>query len=221
MPKSTELYLSDKWQKLTAGCFESDMVAENMFLALCRKYNQKHRYYHNLSHIENLYRLFEQYSGQMDDSVAVEWAIWFHDAIYQPQSQNNERRSAELLIKWLSSATLPEKTIAKAYQLILATKTHSPEGLDYDGLLFLDMDMAVLGQPDYAAYREAIRMEAKAIPDLIYRVSRIKILTDFLSRPRIYHTSGFFEQFETLARQNMTQEIKDLENQTVNKPPNI
>ena len=78
--------------------------------------------------------------------------------------------------------------------------------------LLLDGDLANLGAGDetYLAYSEAIRREYSWVPDAAYREGRLKVLTSFLGRERLYYTGPVAERFEARARSNMANEIRTL-----------
>ena len=96
--------------------------------------------------------------------------------------------------------------------MILGTQKHDATDLDYDGKLFLDLDLAILGTNEniYQNYKNAIRREYSFVPWFLYRRSRAKIMTNFLEREFIYFTDELREKFETQARANIANEIKEL-----------
>jgi len=49
----------------------------------------------------------------LNDAAAVEWAVWFHDVIYDATSTTNEADSAALAAELLEAAGLPPATISK------------------------------------------------------------------------------------------------------------
>jgi predicted metal-dependent HD superfamily phosphohydrolase len=60
---------------------------------------QGNRHYHNLAHLLCMFDFVKRASKAgitLVDPAAVEWAVWFHDIIYQPSSKSNEAESAEL-----------------------------------------------------------------------------------------------------------------------------
>lgn len=174
------------------------------------KYSEKHRYYHNLSHIN--YLLEESRKYKFADIESIELAIWFHDVIYNPKSSKNEIESAELAVDKLTELGLVAEKIAKVEKIILATQKHDSTGLDSDGKLFLDLDLSILGaNPEtYQKYKEAIRKEYSFVPWFLYKRSRRKILENFLQRETIYFTDEIRQSIESNARLNIQQEIKEL-----------
>src|SRR5215208_1867225 len=59
---------------------------------LCRfvisKYSENHRFYHNLSHVKDLLFSAKSLEGKFADYESVQFAIWFHDVIYEPQKHD-------------------------------------------------------------------------------------------------------------------------------------
>src|SRR5262249_8094638 len=63
-----------------------------------RTYQAPDRHYHDLRHIEALRGLARQHRAALNDHEAVEAAIWFHDAVYDPRRSDNEEQSALLAL---------------------------------------------------------------------------------------------------------------------------
>jgi predicted metal-dependent HD superfamily phosphohydrolase len=96
--------------------------------------------------------------------------------------------------------------------MILATPAHEAENLDFDGRLFLDLDLEILGADEkiYGEYKKAIRREYSFVPFFLYRRERRRILENFLSREFLYFTEEMREKCERRARRNIAKEIKEL-----------
>ncbi|HEX8249272.1 MAG TPA: hypothetical protein VF599_13930 [Pyrinomonadaceae bacterium] len=179
---------------------------------LLNRYSEKHRYYHNLNHVNALLVLAEDLKENISDYDCLKLAIWFHDAIYDPQENDNEIESAKLAVVNLSCIGLPKNKIQKVEKMILATQKHEAAGLDTDGKLFLDSDLSVLGAGEkiYKDYSRAVRLEYSHVPEDLYRESRKRILENFLRREFIYFTGELRSRFEAAARLNIENEIKEL-----------
>lgn len=199
------------WNKFVASDF-SVADAEKIFDLLNLKYSENHRAYHNLNHINFLLALFEKFGEFIEDKTSVFFAIWFHDAIYEPRAKDNEKQSAELAVRILSEMSFPNEKISKIEQIILATENHSSENLDFDGKLFLDFDLGILGAESevYDEYAKAIRREYHFVSEEDYRNGRGRVLQNFLKRDFIYFTDVMREKFEENARQNIEREILEL-----------
>ena len=61
--------------------------------ALTTLYNEPQRHYHNLSHIQYCLAQYEEYciDTKTKENQIVINAIWWHDAVYNPYSKNNEK----------------------------------------------------------------------------------------------------------------------------------
>ena len=139
-------------------------------------------------------------------------AIWFHDAVYEPKRTDNEAESARLASASLEKLGMPEILIEKTRRMILATEKHEAGTVDFDGRLFLDLDLGILGADEkiYDEYKRAIRREYSFVPFFLYRRSRRRILENFLRREFLYFTGEMREKCEMQARRNIANEIKEL-----------
>src|ERR1051325_7755552 len=69
------------------------------FDELAARYNEPHRAYHTLAHIADCLDQFEAAKHLAEEPLAVELAIWFHDAVYDSRASANEERSVDLAAK--------------------------------------------------------------------------------------------------------------------------
>lgn len=205
--KSTISKLKSEWQNVLEKYCSEELIIDEIFQFLVEKYSEKHRAYHNLSHI--YYLLEEGKKFEFDDTDSVYLTTWFHDVIYEPKRSDNEIESAKLAVKLLSELNFSNNKIE---QIILSTQTHSAENLDLDGKTFLDLDLSILGAnyEVYQNYSRAIREEYSHVSDDLYRQGRKRILENFLKRELIYFTDNLRERFEKQARINLINEIKEL-----------
>jgi predicted metal-dependent HD superfamily phosphohydrolase len=206
--------LRQQWRELTAP-FRPDAARRGEVVAqLFALYSETHRAYHNLSHIHALLFQAEDWKqrGCWRDYASAAFAIWFHDSVYQTRNDDNEERSAAFAASSLSALNVPTEIIERARAMILATKKHAADGLDDDGKLFLDLDLAILGSaPEiYREYQAAIRSEYSWVPGFLYRRGRRKILQGFLARERLFFTDEIAGQREQQARENIAEELKEL-----------
>jgi predicted metal-dependent HD superfamily phosphohydrolase len=166
--------------------------------ALLGAWAEPHRHYHTLAHLESCLRHLDAARHLCTDPRAVELAVWFHDAVYEPLADDNEARSAA----WAERVAGP--TVAA---MVLATKDHVAR--DADAQVLLDVDLAILGRPraEFLAYERGVRAEYAAVPDEIYAVARREVLQHFLDRRRIFGTDMFFMTYEAAARENLRRAI--------------
>ncbi|TIP06758.1 MAG: hypothetical protein E5X72_00790 [Mesorhizobium sp.] len=71
------------------------MIDEALKSELAALYSTEDRHYHDLSHIEAMLALADEYRGLLDDPQAVEAAIWFHDAIYDSRAKDDGKRTLD------------------------------------------------------------------------------------------------------------------------------
>ena len=180
---------------------------------ISKKYNSSKRFYHNLNHITELIDLSIEYNSSIYDVEILQLSIFYHDVIYYAIKKDNELKSAVFCKKHLNKINYPKEKIEKCYEYILATKSHKSNN-ENDLNFLLDFDLAILGSQwaDYEKYLNQIRKEYSIFPDIIYNNGRKKVLKHFLKQERIYKTDEFFSNFENVARENLSKELKQLIN---------
>lgn len=203
-----------RWHDLAARLGIEAQAARPVLAELLALYGPAGRHYHTFGHIADLLQHLDAHGRDVADRDAVELAIFFHDAIYDPARSDNEAASAALAGKRLTTLNLPVGIVAKVERYILATRHDAGGWLpgDADLALLLDLDLAVLGaeRSVYAAYAQAIRREYGMYPDDAYRAGRKRVLSAFLGRPKIYGTPTLQALWEAPARDNLTWEIGEL-----------
>jgi predicted metal-dependent HD superfamily phosphohydrolase len=161
-----------------------------------------------------MFRVASRLAGHCDDSSAVQLAIWFHDAVYDPRAKDNEAKSAELAATLLHPLGVPAGTIDRVANLVKATAhlASAEAPAERDAAVLLDADLAILGAAEerYRRYAADIRKEYGFVSDADYRKGRAAVLKLFLGRPRIFHTPVMFEEGEARARANLAAELKEL-----------
>lgn len=182
-----------------------------VYARLQELYSEPHRAYHTMEHISYCLGEFDRarYIPQYPDEV--EMAIWFHDAIYNTRSSDNEKKSAQLAQSILSHAQVPSAFRHRIYDLVLATRhTEIPEGVDAQVLI--DVDLSILGRPqeEFDEYERKVREEYSWVPEDRFREGRASILRRFLERPYIYLTDFFRQRYEDQARKNLERSLKNL-----------
>ena len=182
---------------------------EKCFEDLERRYSEPHRHYHNSRHIDECLREFDFVRAEAINPFGLEFAIWFHDVVYDPHQSDNEEQSAQFAAECLKA---PGDLTWRIRELILTTKTHLP-GMVPDGALLIDIDLSIFGKSEtrFFEYENGIRMEYAWVPEPLYREKRAEILRKFLERKRIYTTKHFFDLYELSARRNISNSIASLE----------
>lgn len=198
-----------------------------MWEAVYAQYSHDSRYYHNLDHLVHLFDQYDRVRHLVKNHRAVELAIWYHDYIYEtgPSYAENEYRSAKALwtaaTRYLLNDTnnYGNRTVQAAVEMIIATKGHKVTSpylladaeLLQDALLFLDMDLAGIGDPweEMQAAGRKIRIEFAQYPNEDYATGRIKALTSFLERDHLFQTEAF-AHLEEQAKLNLRHSIDEL-----------
>ncbi len=184
---------------------------EKYYNLLINAYGEKHRGYHDLSHIEACLTLLDEVSHLASNTESLKIAFWFHDAIYKAFSRTNEADSADLAIRFLKENGSSQQFQKTVYNLIMVTE-HKSLPSTQDEKIMVDIDLSILGTDSerYALYKKGVRKEYKLVPMFIYRKKRKEILEEFLNRSPIYHIEYFQNKFEVMARRNIEQEIAEL-----------
>ena len=177
---------------------------ETLYRTLIERYSEPQRYYHTLQHLAECFEHFAELRAEAERPAEIEYALWFHDAIYNVRRQDNEARSADLAHECAIGAGLDRGVAERARSMILAT-AHSDLPDDPDTRLLIDVDLWILAAPPerFAEYETQIRDEYAWVPGFLFRRKRKKILQAIADRPRIYSTALFFERYEERARTNL------------------
>ncbi len=195
------------WRRLGVYSYDKTVYA---YMDLLEHYNEPHRKYHNLEHINHCLAEFSSVWLLTKEPSVLELAIWYHDAIYDIGASDNEERSADLVASVMRSFSLPEDLIKRVCDIIIATKHNEiPESID--AKLMLDIDISNIGSADkFKETNRLVREEYSLTSDEVFKQGRSNILQSFLERPSVYLTKFFQEKYEKTARENILSSIKDL-----------
>ena len=157
-----KIYISNRLQKLDF----SDSVLN--------RYEEPHRFYHTTNHLLDVVEQLSKMDG-FDDELFL--AAVYHDAVYDPQANDNEEKSADLFLAEAKSTNLSKVQKDAIYQLIIDTKTHKASS-DKSKLL-IKADLNILEQPldKLIAYEHQIFKEYQFVDYKIYLPKRIEVLT--------------------------------------------
>ena len=177
---------------------------------LRRRYAEPHRAYHTQAHIDTMLRGLRDQAGQITHADAVELAIWYHDAIYDPAATDNEARSAALLRTEMAGLADPV-LVGWAALMVEASARHvlpeaTPDMLRADAATFLDLDMAILGAAaeEYDAYEAGIAAEYVPVHgEATFRQGRAAFLGATLAQDRLFLTDRFHAALDLPARANI------------------
>ncbi|BAZ15304.1 hypothetical protein NIES4071_71760 [Calothrix sp. NIES-4071] len=209
------MLLQNKWRRLLKSFDIDEKIINQTFLEIVAIYKCQKRYYHNLKHIQEMLQIVENLNSKYRlEQSSLEFAVWFHDIVYDTQAHDNEEKSANYVRDLLSLLNIPDSTINNICRLILTTKHHKVFEDDIESQIFLDADLSILGS-DAQRYREymlGIRREYAWVQDNEYNALRSQVLQTFLQRARIFSTSELYNQLELVARNNIKNEITSLSN---------
>jgi predicted metal-dependent HD superfamily phosphohydrolase len=188
------------------------IVREIFFGDLLYRHAEPQRSYHNHNHLVALAELLNEHAPHIQPGSPPRLAIWWHDAIYDPQAKDNEERSADLAREHLARLGAAPSVIDETARIILMTKNHWSGGSAGDGDYFLDADIAILGAPPeaYDWYADQVREEYAWAPDDAYRSGRSAFLNAAISRERLFRTDAFAAAYAAQARENMQRELTRL-----------
>ncbi len=207
------------------------VYTENYFDHIWSAYRQEWRAFHTEYHLHELIVLFGRLESKFKNPLAVLFAIFFHDIIYDPlKPEKNESKSIKKAQKFFKKA--------KEYQLGLITDTDKKDVFEavFDNLkdevlaiidatkgakapednkdaqIFVDMDLSILAAPDkkYLGYCRQIRQEFSHLSTDIFIEKRAELfLKPMLARLEIF-TTEFFKGEEEQARRNMKGELNNM-----------
>lgn len=184
-------------------------AAAAVYADLVRRLDAPDRVFHNLRHIDDCLRGFDEVAPHLRDADAVELALWFHDAVYAPGDPANERRSADLFVAQAGGA--PHVLRARVVSLILATERRQAPRTE-DARFVDDIDLAGfgVGWAAFAASSARLRREFADLDDGAYYRGQWKFLSRLRRRPTFFRTAWFRERYEAQARANLDRLLADL-----------
>jgi predicted metal-dependent HD superfamily phosphohydrolase len=198
--------LQQSWQRAWSALGAQPNA--DLFDGLVAHYNEPQRRYHTLQHLRECIEEFEPVIQLAQHPGEVEIALWFHDAVYDVKSQDNEQQSADLAAAALREAGVSADSAARVLALIMATR-HSRLPTTPDECLLVDIDLSILGAEAgrFKEYEDQIREEYGWVPDWLFQRKRKSILKAFLGRASIYSTGHFRKKYEDSARENLNRSL--------------
>lgn len=180
------------------------------FAELMSRYREPHRHYHNADHILAALKHFDAFKWLSRRPALVEYALWLHDAVYDPRATNNEAKSADMAEKYLVEAGL-DHLVSEARRFIMATAHKVPATADDAGLV-VDIDLSVLALQSsaYRTYTRAVRREYQWVPENLFIEGRRQVLNTLMAMPTLYSHPAIIAAWENQARANMAAELRAL-----------
>ena len=188
------------WRRCVASA--DSVVADEVQADLRRRLGEPDRRFHNLHHIHDCLHRLDEIASLLSDRDAVEVALWFHDAVYDPRGSDNERRSAELFLARSNGANPVFRR--RVCGLILAT-CHQGSAHTNDRRFIEDIDLAGFAAPWEEFMREGalLREEFAALTDAQYYAGQVCFLERLKQRPWFFATDYFRDRYEAKAQENL------------------
>ena len=193
--------LKNRFYSLCQNFTNNEELIAKLWIEIDKAHTVPTRHYHTLIHLQQIYKALPS------TSIVSEFAIFYHDIVYDVSRNDNEEKSALLCEKRLNYLGVSTKLKNQITQLIRETKTHKASSAT--NALFLDADLAILGSDwkRYKEYLQNVRKEYLIYNDDVYNLGRKKVLKQFLKQERIYISEYFYERYEQQARKNIEQEL--------------
>ena len=164
--------------------------------------------YHDLLHLTEVLDRLDAMAGAGagHDATTVVLAAWFHDAVYEGGSDDEERSA-----QWAERA-LPAAYAGEVARLVRMTVHHRPADDDPAGCALSDADLGILAAPRqrYDAYVAGVRADFAHVGDDDFRAGRAAVLRDLASKPHLFHTPQGRALWEARARANLDRELEEL-----------
>ncbi|RKQ34069.1 DUF4031 domain-containing protein [Kocuria tytonis] len=180
-----------------------DMAGE-----LLQRWSEPHRAYHGPAHLLDVLEAVDLLTAA-DEHPELVLAAWFHDAVHEGTAGQDERDSAALARRLLSTEGWPEGVGDRVADLVLVTEHHSPDPGDREACLLVDADLSVLGAgtEDYDRYRAAVRREYADVPEEQFTAARAEVLRALREKPQLFHEPRAVALWEERARRNLDREL--------------
>ena len=199
------------WDRLLSGAVPSGTDPASIAEAgrdLLRRWSEPHRRYHDVEHLATVLSIMDE----LEAPAEVRLAAWYHDAVYDPRSADNEERSARLAVDALTALGVAPGQVDEVARLVRLTAGHEVRDGDVNGALLCDADLAVLARSTdgYDRYAAAIREEYAHVPEEAFRAGRAAVLRHLLDLPALYRVPRLRDRWEVPARANLRRELDAL-----------
>jgi predicted metal-dependent HD superfamily phosphohydrolase len=200
---------ADQWQATWSGLgIALSPRLSQRFEELISRYSEAHRKYHTCRHLDECFEKLGELRSAARHPYEVELGLWFHDAIYEKRSAQNEAKSAELASTVMTEAGAAPESVPRVHDLIMATR-HAAVPVGADQIVLVDVDLSILGAPAarFDEYERQVREEYSWVPSVLFRRERRKVLEEFLARPSIFTSELFRQRYEARARDNLQRSV--------------
>ena len=160
---------------------------------LMLRWNEPHRHFHNVKHLRDCLNVYDDYPcdyRKIQNPCIVEIALWYHDAVYCPGSENNEEQSADMARRDLKYLGIADNVVDEVANSIMATKypidfsTKSPDQIRtilFDLISSLNVSPNEFNENNKLIWKEfGLEVYEDGNPDVSYMVERAKILCSIM-----------------------------------------
>jgi predicted metal-dependent HD superfamily phosphohydrolase len=186
-----------------------------MVYDITNSYGESFRHYHTLEHIADCFEEYEEVKKHFRKPIFVKFALLYHDIVYIPGYDGNERASAARAALDAYKLGLGEEQ--RKYIMDCIEATARPAGsilmCSKDHEYVHDIDYSILGQDKetFIQYENAIHNEFSiSYDDDKYRHGRLMFLNKLLNLNSIYFTDHFCKKYEKKAKENIRYAINVL-----------
>lgn len=151
-------------------------LSSDEILDLISRYDEPHRFYHTRKHISSI---IDYINGCVDDLTEDELdilsiCVYFHDAIYNPKKDNNEKKSVDLMNEYTK---IPKDIRKKCTSIIMDTASSNQPSEKLSKLFWLaDRSIFFKNLTELIEYENNIFKEYQYVPYDIYKEKRIEFL---------------------------------------------
>lgn len=183
------------------------------------RHRDPERHYHGVRHVRWVVRHGRELAATTDPTLPsdqvdrVVAAAFFHDAVYDATSGDNEPASARLATRALGEMAWAGPAIKHVASMIEATAGHDlSDNDDVATSILVAADLAVLAAEParYDDYTRAVRREYRHLDDDAWRTGRAAFVASTLQRERIFPARLELDEWERRARANLTAEFAAL-----------
>lgn len=178
--------------------------------ALIGAWSEPQRHYHNTEHLAECLALFDQHPELPQRPAELEWAIWLHDAVYDPRRDDNETESAFWSETLLRQSGADSERIERIRRLILSTMHTAAAPQTHDERVLADIDLAILGssRTRYDRFEIDIRREYAHLPLKAFVRGRRQVILQFSRRTPLFQTAELRRTLEAPARRNLRRSLR-------------
>jgi len=204
--------LQQLWLKHARGIgIEAPSMA--LLSRLVAAWSEPQRRYHSLRHLQECLQGLERWGRDLVARHEIGMALWFHDAVYEPERDNNEERSARWAARSLREHGVADDAIRRIGRMVRATRHLSARATDakVEGLaLMLDIDLAILGadRARFEEYERQVRLEYAHVPDEAFARGRADFVERLLQIDPLYRTEPVRSELESRARDNLQRSLR-------------